>query len=159
MTELSMRTREILCTQKRKYSRRHTTRYYTQACISMTARSGEKILLARKCVSICFADQFHDLKLTKNLNVGQTGYHSTRAALRMLYILSSAFRKKNMTKMDIHWGSYRIHIFVFLTLLRIFVPRLEIIFCINCYFLVCIFKYCISSRVNSELGIQEYFFN
>ena len=50
-------------------------------------------------------------------------------------------------------GLYCIYIFVFLTPLRIFVPRLEILFFINHYFLVCIFNYCISSCVNSGLEI------
>ena len=38
--------------------------------------------------------------------------------------------------------------FVFLNPLQIFVPRLEIIFFTNHYFLVCIFKYCKNSCVN-----------
>ena len=42
--------------------------------------------------------------------------------------------RKNATRADIYWGSYRIHIFVFLDLLQIFVPFLEILFCINNYF-------------------------
>ena len=61
------------------------------------------------------------------------------------------FLRENVTKPDIYWGSYRIHIFVFLTLLQIFVPRLEIIFFINHYFLVSIFKYRTSSRINYGL--------
>ena len=32
--------------------------------------------------------------------------------------------QKNVTKTDIYWGSYRIRIFVFLTPLQIFAPRL-----------------------------------
>ena len=47
---------------------------------------------------------------------------------------------KNETKTDIYWGFYRISIFVFLTLLQRFVPHLEIFFCINNYFKVCIFN-------------------
>ena len=47
---------------------------------------------------------------------------------------------KNVTKTDIYWNSYCIHSFVILTLLRIFVPRLEILLCINLYFIVFIFK-------------------
>ena len=43
--------------------------------------------------------------------------------------------------------------YVFLTLLRNFVPHLEILFCINHYFIVCIFKYYTSSHVNSGLEI------
>ena len=58
---------------------------------------------------------------------------------------------KNVTKMEIYWGSYRIHIFVFLILLGVFVPCLEIIFFINHYFIVCIFKYHTSSRVSYGL--------
>ena len=41
--------------------------------------------------------------------------------------------QKNATKTDIYLGSYRIRIFVFWTLLRIFVPRLEIHFFSNHY--------------------------
>ena len=37
--------------------------------------------------------------------------------------------KKKLDKMNIYRGSCRIRIFVFLTLLRIFVPCLEILFC------------------------------
>ena len=61
-------------------------------------------------------------------------------------------------KTYIYWGSCRIRIFVFLTLLQIFVPRLEILFCINHYFLVCIFHYSSSSRVNSGLETQGCYF-
>ena len=61
------------------------------------------------------------------------------------------FLRENVTKPDIYWGSYRIHIFVFLTLLQIFVPRLEIIFFINNDFLVCILKCSTSGRVNSVI--------
>ena len=43
---------------------------------------------------------------------------------------------KNMTKTDIYWGLYRIHIFVFLTPLGIFLPRLETLFFINIYVVV-----------------------
>ena len=56
-----------------------------------------------------------------------------------------------LDKTDIYWVLYGIHNFVFLTLLRIFVPRLEILLFINHYFLVCIFKYFTSSRVNYGL--------
>ena len=59
--------------------------------------------------------------------------------------------RKNVTKTDIYWGLYRIRIFIFLTLLRTFVPRLEIFLRINNYFLVFIFKYRTSSRVNFGL--------
>ena len=65
---------------------------------------------------------------------------------------------KNVTKTEIYWGAYRIRLFVFLTLLRIFVRRLKILFCINHYFLGCIFKYRTSSRVNYELEMYEYHF-
>ena len=58
-----------------------------------------------------------------------------------------------VTKTNILEDSYHINIFVFLTPLQIFVPRLEMIFFINHYFLVCIFKYCKISRVNSGLEI------
>ena len=61
--------------------------------------------------------------------------------------------QKNVTKADIYWGSYGIHNFVFLTLLGIFVPRLEILFSINNHFLVCIIKYRKISHVNSGLEI------
>ena len=61
--------------------------------------------------------------------------------------------RKKLTKKDIYWGLYGIHNFVFLTFLKIFVPRLKMLFCINNYFLVCIFKYRKSSRVNSGLEI------
>ena len=50
-------------------------------------------------------------------------------------------------------GSYRIHILVFLTPLLIFVTSLEILFFINHYFLVYIFKYHTSLWVNSGLEI------
>ena len=55
--------------------------------------------------------------------------------------------------MEIYWGSYRMHIFVFLTLLRICVPRLETPFFIDHYFLVCIFNYRTNSRINYGLEI------
>ena len=58
-----------------------------------------------------------------------------------------------VTKMDIFGGSYHIIFFVFLTPLWIFLPRLEIIFFINQYFLVCIFKYRTSLHINSGLEI------
>ena len=50
------------------------------------------------------------------------------------------FLRKNVTKMNIDWGSYCIRFFFFLTLSQISVPLLEIIFCFNHYFLVWIFK-------------------
>ena len=43
--------------------------------------------------------------------------------------------------------------FLFLTLLQIFIPRLEILFFINHYFLVCIFKHRKSLRVHFGLEI------
>ena len=43
------------------------------------------------------------------------------------------------------------HIFYLLTHLQIFVPSLEIIFFINHYFIVYIFKYCTSYRGNSVI--------
>ena len=49
--------------------------------------------------------------------------------------------QKIMKKKDIYWGLYRIHICFFLIFLWIFAPRLEILFCIDHYFLVCLFKY------------------
>ena len=49
--------------------------------------------------------------------------------------------------MDIYWGSYHRHIFVCLASLLIFVPRLEVIFFMNHYFLVCIFKYRTITRI------------
>ena len=60
--------------------------------------------------------------------------------------------------MEIYWGLYRIHIFFFLTPLQIFAPCLEILFFINHYFLVYIFKYRTSPCVNSGLEIQGYRF-
>ena len=70
------------------------------------------------------------------------------------YTLSAeACSAKNVVKIGVYWGSYRINIFVFLTLLRIFIPRLETLFYINCYFLVCIFQYLTSTCVNSGIWI------
>ena len=71
----------------------------------------------------------------------------------LLHIPYGVFCKKNETKTDIFLGWYRLHIFFFWTLLRIFVPRLEIPFCSNHYFLVCILKYCKSLHINSGLEI------
>ena len=51
-----------------------------------------------------------------------------------LLMVVGMFRETIMKKMDTYWGSYHIHIFVFLTPLRIFVPCLEIIFCIDIFF-------------------------
>ena len=50
------------------------------------------------------------------------------------YDIARCVLQKNVTKMEIYWGSYRIRLFFFLTLLQIVVPRIEIIFCINHYF-------------------------
>ena len=51
------------------------------------------------------------------------------------------------------------HIYFFLlTLLQIFVPHLEILFCINHYFILCIFKYRTSLHFNSGLEIQGCYF-
>ena len=70
------------------------------------------------------------------------------------YTLSAeACSAKNVVKIGAYWGSYRINIFVFLTLLRIFIPRLETLFYINRYFLVCIFQYLTSTCVNSGIWI------
>ena len=67
-------------------------------------------------------------------------------------IVSNVFRK--IVWQNWHCcGSYHIHISVFLTPLRIFAPCLEILFFINNYFLVGLFKYITSSRVNSGLEI------
>ena len=66
--------------------------------------------------------------------------------------------RKNVKKTDIYWGSYGIYIFIFFTPLQIFVPLLEIIFFNNHYFLVCIFKYCTSTRVNYVIEIYRYCF-
>ena len=44
------------------------------------------------------------------------------------------------------WGSYHIYIYFFLNPLRIFIPCVEILFFINRYFIVFIFKYRISLR-------------
>ena len=63
-------------------------------------------------------------------------------------------RQRLMTVSDlinIYWGSYRIHIFVFLKVLQIFGPDLDIIFFIINYFLVCIFQYRTNLRVNYGL--------
>ena len=60
-----------------------------------------------------------------------------------------------MTKTDIYWGLYHIHIF-FLTLLRISVPHLELLFSINHYFIVCIFNYRTILHVNYGLEIYCY---
>ena len=43
--------------------------------------------------------------------------------------------------------------YFYLTFLRRFVPHLEVLFCCNHYFLVCIFKYHTSLHVNSGLEI------
>ena len=48
--------------------------------------------------------------------------------------------QKNVTKTEIYQGSYHVRIFVFLNILQIFVPRLEILFYINHYYLVCFFS-------------------
>ena len=64
-----------------------------------------------------------------------------------------AYSTKNVTKTDIYWGSYRILFFVFLTHLRIFAPRLEILFCINLYFILCIFKYPTSTHLPSAVVV------
>ena len=60
---------------------------------------------------------------------------------------------KKRDKKNIYWGLYRIHIFVFLTPLRISLARLEILFFVNHHVILCIFNYCTSSRVNSRLEI------
>ena len=65
---------------------------------------------------------------------------------------------ENVTKVEIYWGLYHIHNWVFLTYLWIFVTCLEIIFYINHYFLVCTFKYRTSLRINSGLEIWGYCF-
>ena len=59
--------------------------------------------------------------------------------------------RKNVTKTDIYLGSYGIHNFVFLTLLQIFVTHFGILFFINHYFLVFMFKYCTRLRVISVI--------
>ena len=74
---------------------------------------------------------------------GDTGVY----VLQQWYGTGSAPRK-NVIETDIYWLSYCIHSFFFLTLLRIFVPSLEILFIINHYFLVYIFKYRTSLCVN-----------
>ena len=51
------------------------------------------------------------------------------------YELLQTSSAKKVTKTEIYWGSYRMHILVFLTPLRISVPRLEILFFIQKYFL------------------------
>ena len=51
-----------------------------------------------------------------------------------------------VTKTAILGGSYDIYICVFLNPLQIFVPFVKIIFFMNRYFIVCIFKYRTSSR-------------
>ena len=62
-------------------------------------------------------------------------------------MLPACVPQKNVTKTDIHRSLYRIHHFFFLTILQIFVPRLEIFFCIHHYFLVFICKYRTRLRV------------
>ena len=62
--------------------------------------------------------------------------------------------RKNVTKTDV----YCINSFIFLNFLQIFVPGLEILFCINCYILVYIFKYRTSTRINSWIEIYLYCF-
>ena len=66
--------------------------------------------------------------------------------------------RENVTKTDIFWGLYRIHIFDFFTHLLIFLPRLEILLCINYYCLVCIFKYRTSTRVLLGYKIRDTIF-
>ena len=64
--------------------------------------------------------------------------------------------RKNVTKTDIYWGSYRINILVFLTYLLIFVPLLEVLFFMNNYFLVCIFKYRTITRIFSLKILSQF---
>ena len=70
-----------------------------------------------------------------------------------------------VTKTEMFWGLVPHIYIVFLNPLLIYVPDVEIIFCINHYFLVCIFNYRISSRkfdwycyFNSGLDIYWYFY-
>ena len=79
---------------------------------------------------------------------------STATYYYFLYCISHLRRvpQKNMTKRTFI-GVCTAYIFLFLTLLRIFITHLEILFCINHYFLVCIFPYCTSSLVNFGLEI------
>ena len=93
-------------------------------------------------------------KLISHLGYGLSTQHiSLYGPLCYSTICTRRVPQKIVTKTDIYWGLYRIRLFVFLTLLQVFIPRLEIIFCINHYFLVYIFKYCTSLRVNSGLEI------
>ena len=68
-------------------------------------------------------------------------------------VVIDMFREKR-DKTDIYWGSHHGHVFVFLTSLLIFVPCLEVILFINHYFLVCIRKYCTSTR-----GFFKFYYN
>ena len=67
---------------------------------------------------------------------------------KRIYVTHGVFPQKNVTKTGIYWGSYRMHIFVFLAHLWILLPHVEILFCINHYLIVCKIKWCTSSRVN-----------
>ena len=72
-----------------------------------------------------------------------------------IHIYPSHVPQKNVTKTDIYWGSYRIHILVFLISLIIFVPCFEVLFFINNYFLVCILNH----RASTRIFHRKYYFN
>ena len=59
----------------------------------------------------------------------------------LLYIHPRRIPRANVSKTDIYWGLYRIHVLVFVDSLLIFLPHLEVRFFNNIYFLVSIFYY------------------
>ena len=63
---------------------------------------------------------------------------TTQGSLPMIFMMCWV---KNVTKIDNYWGLYHRHIFAFFTSLLIFLPSLEVLFFMDYYFLVCIFKY------------------
>ena len=93
---------------------------------------------------------------TENISITQTVNPQTElahfTAVMLPYTLVSIqLGTCSAKKRDKNGHSYGILILVFLTSLLIFVTRLEILFFINHYFLVCIFKYCTSSSINYGL--------
>ena len=101
---------------------------------------------------------YSDRKIEKStIRVHYTTEKMSNLTVTLINCLKGVFHKL-CDKNGYFWGSYVIFIFVFFNPLRIFVPRLKIFFFINQYFLVCIFKYNKSSRVNDGLKSQGYFF-
>ena len=80
------------------------------------------------------------------------GSRSSSSILKLSRIITYVFCKKTWQKLIFIWVRTA-YIFFFWNLLRIFVLCLEIFFCYNRYFLVCIFKYRTSSRINYMLEI------